>query len=35
MLKCLSEVDVYKMFREKVGQNINLPGIEPIAELVS
>jgi disease resistance protein RPS2 len=34
-LKCLSEADAYKMFREKVGRNINLPRIEPIAKLVA
>jgi disease resistance protein RPS2 len=31
----LSEADAYKIFREKVSRNINLPGIEPIAKLVS
>jgi disease resistance protein RPS2 len=34
-LKRLSEADAYKMFSEKVGQNINLPGIVPTAELVA
>ncbi|GLT69934.1 hypothetical protein SLA2020_420430 [Shorea laevis] len=34
-LKCLSEADAYKMFKEKVGRNITLPGIEPIARLVA
>ncbi|KAB8340726.1 hypothetical protein FH972_022289 [Carpinus fangiana] len=34
-LKCLSEAEAYKMFKEKVGRNMNLPGIEPIAKLVA
>ncbi|KAK4793419.1 hypothetical protein SAY86_023854 [Trapa natans] len=33
-VKRLSEDDAWKMFREKVGRNINLPGVEPIARLV-
>ena len=31
----LSEVDAWKMFKVKVGRNVNLPGIEPIAKLVA
>jgi disease resistance protein RPS2 len=31
----LSEVDAYKMFLEKLGQNVNLSGIEPIARKVA
>ena len=30
----LSEADAWKMFKVKVGRNVNLPGIEPIAKLV-
>ena len=33
-VKGLSEPDAWKMFTEKVGRNVNLPGIEPIAKLV-
>lgn len=33
-VKRLSESDAWKMFREKVGRNINLPSVEPIARLV-
>ncbi|KAF7851179.1 hypothetical protein BT93_L4364 [Corymbia citriodora subsp. variegata] len=33
-VKRLSEADAWKMFREKVGRNINLPGVEPLARLV-
>jgi len=31
----LSENDAYKMFLEKLGRNVNLTGIEPIARLVA
>jgi disease resistance protein RPS2 len=31
----LSEVDAYKMFLEKLGRNVNLSGIEPIARKVA
>ncbi|PKI74900.1 hypothetical protein CRG98_004672 [Punica granatum] len=33
-VKRLSDFDAWKMFREKVGRNINLPGVEEIARLV-
>jgi disease resistance protein RPS2 len=34
-LKCLYKAEEYKIFKEKVGQNMNLLGIEPIAKLVA
>ncbi|GMY04834.1 probable disease resistance protein At4g27220 isoform X1 [Fagus crenata] len=33
-MKQMSGADAWKMFTEKVGQNVNLPSIEPIAKLV-
>jgi disease resistance protein RPS2 len=33
-VKRISEVDAWKIFTERVGQNVNLPCIEPIAKLV-
>lgn len=34
IMKRMSEVDAWKMFKEIVGQNINISGVEPIAKLV-
>ncbi|GMY19858.1 probable disease resistance protein At4g27220 [Fagus crenata] len=33
-VKRISEADAWKIFTERVGQNVNLPCIEPIAKLV-
>ena len=33
-VKRMSKEDAWKMFKEKVGQNINISGVEPIAKLV-
>ena len=34
IMERMSEVDAWKMFKEIVGQNINISGVEPIAKLV-